>query len=95
MRGRWSAAWIAATASVLFWLFPPILIVSGAAVALVTLRRGVAEGALLLILAGLGATGLVWLALGAPWPMLNVLLAYWLPLWFLAWILRFTVSAQA
>jgi len=58
----------------------------------VTLRRGVAEGALLLILAGLGATGLVWLALGAPWPMLNVLLAYWLPLWFLAWILRFTVS---
>jgi hypothetical protein len=92
MRGRWSAAWIAATASVLFWLFPPILIVSGAAVALVTLRRGVAEGALLLILAGLGATGLVWLALGAPWPMLNVLLAYWLPLWFLAWILRFTVS---
>ena len=95
MRGRWAAALIAATAALLFWLFPPFIIVSGAAVALVTLRRGVVEGVLLLILAGLGATGLVWLALGVPWPMLNVLLAYWLPLWLLALVLRVTVSLSA
>lgn len=92
MRGRSPAALVAATAAVLFWLFPPLLVVSGAVVALVTLRRGAAEGALIVALAGLGAAGLTWLALGAPWPMLEVLLACWLPLWLLALVLRTSVS---
>ena len=92
MRGRSSAALVAAAAAVLFWLFPPFLIVSGAVVALVTLRRGPAEGALVVGLAGLGAAGLTWLVLGVPWPMLDVLLACWLPLWLLALVLRATVS---
>jgi hypothetical protein len=92
MRGRSPAALVAAAAAVLFWLFPPFLIVSGAAVALATLRRGPAEGALVVALAGLGAAGLTWLVLGAPWPMLVVLLACWLPLWLLALVLRATVS---
>ncbi|QQS55248.1 MAG: DUF2232 domain-containing protein [Candidatus Competibacteraceae bacterium] len=94
MRGRFAAVLIAAPTAVLFWLFPPILIVSGAVVALVTLRRGAAEGALLAVLAGLGAgalAGLV-LGLGAMWPMLSVLLACWAPLWVLASLLRATVS---
>jgi hypothetical protein len=92
MRGRSPAALVAAAAAVLFWLFPPFLIVSGAVVALVTLRRGPAEGALVVGLAGLGAAGLTWLVLGVPWPMLDVLLACWLPLWLLALVLRATVS---
>lgn len=92
MRGRSPAALVAAAAAVLFWLFPPFLIVSGAVVALATLRRGPAEGALVVALAGLGAAGLTWLVLGAPWPMLVVLLACWLPLWLLALVLRATVS---
>jgi len=75
MRGRSPAALVAAAAAVLFWLFPPFLIVSGAVVALATLRRGPAEGALVVALAGLGAAGLTWLVLGAPWPMLVVLLS--------------------
>ena len=94
MRGRSAAVLIAASTAVLFWLFPPLLIVSGAVVALVTLRRGAAEGALLAVLAGLGAgalAGLV-LGLGAMWPMVSVLLACWTPLWILAWLLRATVS---
>jgi hypothetical protein len=92
MRGRSTAALVAAVAAVLFWLFPPFLIVSGAAVALVTLRRGAAEGAWLMALAGLGAVALTGLALGTPWPMLEVLPACWLPLWLLALVLRATVS---
>lgn len=92
MRGRSAAALVAATGAVLFWLFPPFLVVSAAAVALVTLRRGAAEGAALMALAGIGAAGLTWLTLGAPWPMLRVLLPCWLPLWSLALVLRATVS---
>lgn len=92
MRGRSSAVLVAATTAVLFWLFPPFLIVSGATVALVTLRRGPAEGALLVALAGLGAAVLTTLAVGAPWPMLQILAACWLPLWILALALRATVS---
>ena len=92
MRGRSSAVLVAAVAAVLFWLFPPFLIVSGAAVALVTLRRGAVESALLMALAGAVAVGLAGIALGASWPMLEVLSMCWLPLWLLALVLRATVS---
>lgn len=92
MRGRSPAVLIAAVAAALFWLFPPFLIVSGAVVALVTLRRGAVEGALLMALAGLVATGLAGFALGALRLMLEVLLIGWLPLWLLALVLRATVS---
>lgn len=92
MRGRSSAVLVAAATAVLFWLFPPFLIVSGAVVALVTLRQGAAEGVLLMALAGPVAACLLWVALGTPWLMLDVLPACWLPLWLLALTLRFTVS---
>lgn len=92
MRGRASAVLVMAVAAVLFWLFPPFMVVSAAALALVTLRRGAAESLLLLVLAGSAATGLAALVLGTPWPMLDVLLAGWLPLWLLALVLRATVS---
>ncbi|RUQ41902.1 MAG: hypothetical protein EKK69_00290 [Candidatus Competibacteraceae bacterium] len=92
MRGRASAVLVMAVAAVLFWLFPPFMVVSAAALALVTLRRGAAESLLLLVLAGSAATGLAALVLGTPWPMLDVLLAGWLPLWLLALMLRATVS---
>lgn len=92
MRGRSTAALVAAAAAVLFWLFPPFLIVSGATVALVTLRRGAVEGAWLMALAGFGAVALTGLALGTLWPMLDVLPACWLSVWLLAVVLRATVS---
>ncbi len=92
MRGRLQAALVAAVGAVLFWLFPPFLIVSGAAVALVTLRLGAIEGVRVMVLAGLGAVTLTGLALGTPWPMLDVLPVCWLPLWLLALVLRATVS---
>ena len=92
MRSRSTAALVAAAASVLFWLFPPFLALSGAVVALVTLRQGAAEGVWLMVLAGLGAVALTTLALGTPWPMLDVLPTFWLPVWLLALVLRATVS---
>ena len=92
MRGRFAAVLVAAPTAVLFWLFPPVLVISSAVVALVTLRRGAAEGALLAALAGLGSGVLAELALGAPWPMPWVLLACWTPLWALALLLRATAS---
>ena len=67
MRGRLPAALVAATAAVLFWLFPPFLIVAGAAIALMTLRQGPIEGALVMALGGIGAVGLTWLAFGGWW----------------------------
>ncbi|MBE2294594.1 MAG: hypothetical protein IAF00_06560 [Phycisphaerales bacterium] len=95
IRGRLAAALVAATTAVLFWLFPPFLILSGAVVALVTLRRGAIEGALLAGLAGSGAIVLAGLVLNAPWLMLWVLLACWVPLWVLALVLRATISLSA
>lgn len=92
MRGRWTAALAAALAAVLFWLFPPVLVVSGGAVALVTLRRGAVEGVAAMALAGAAATLLSGPVLGSPWPMLEVLLVYWWPVWLLALVLRATVS---
>lgn len=92
MRNRWSATLIASAAAASFWLFPPLLILSGAVVALVTLRRGPVEGALIMALAGMVAIGLSWPVLGDPWPMLDVLLAIWLPVWLLALVLRATIS---
>lgn len=92
MRGRLPAALVAATAAVLFWLFPPFLIVAGAAIALVTLRQGPIEGALVMALGGIGAVGLTWLAFGGWWLITLVLLLCWLPLWLLALVLRHTIS---
>jgi hypothetical protein len=92
MRSRSTAVLVAAAAAALFWLFPPFLIVATAVIALVVLRQGATEGASIMALAGLGATGLTWLALGDPWPIVRVLLPCWLPLWLLALVLRNTVS---
>ncbi|MBL8259777.1 MAG: DUF2232 domain-containing protein [Candidatus Competibacteraceae bacterium] len=92
MRGRSGAALVAATAAVLFWLFPPFLIVATAVVTLVTLRRGALEGALVALAAGAAATALTWGAFGRPWPMLQLLLPCWSAAWLLALTLRATVS---
>ncbi len=92
LRNRWTAALVAALSAVLFWLLPLFLIVSGATVALVTLRQGAFEGARLMALAGAGAVALHMLALGPPWPMLEALSVSWLPVALLAVVLRATVS---
>lgn len=88
MRGRLPAVGVVAVAALLpllFWL-------SGAALALVTLRRGAAEGLLVTVGAGLLLGVLSSLLLGSPLAALQPLLLVWLPVLLLALVLRTTVS---
>lgn len=92
MRGRASAALVAASSAVLFLVFPPFLVVSGAVIALITLRQGSTAGIAVMALAGLAAVGLVSLVWGNAWPLVRILVPCWLSVWGLALVLRATVS---
>lgn len=92
MRGYPQGALVAAATALLALLLPLFGLVSGAVVALFTLRRGVREGALLAGLATLGVGLLGALALGTPWPALGTLLVLWFPVWGLAVLLRVSRS---
>ena len=92
MRGTPQAAAVAAGFGVLAFLLPPVVLLSGAAIALVTLRRGPPHGLNLLLVATVGCGMLAWLLVGAPTPGLILSLLYWAPLLLLAVILRNTIS---
>jgi hypothetical protein len=88
MRGRIQAMTVASTLALLSLIFPPISIISSAAVALVTLRRGGLEG-----LTILGSSSLAAGLLGAflignyLFPLLYVMVL-WLPVWLISIVLR-------
>ncbi|WP_440997360.1 hypothetical protein [Arhodomonas sp. SL1] len=88
MRGRLAAIAVTAVAA----MMPLLLWLSAAAVALVTLRRGVNEGLLVTVGASvvLGAVSAV--SLGSPVPALQAPLQVWLPMVAIAGCLRVTVS---
>jgi hypothetical protein len=92
MRGRSQAALVAAASAVLSLLVPLFGLISGAAVALVTLRQGLAEGILVGAVAGLASGVLAFLALGSPLPAIGFAVALWLPVWILAVVLRHSRS---
>lgn len=92
MRSRSTAVLAATIFALVFWFFPPALIVAGAVIALITLRQGAFEGALIALLAGTVITGLMGLLFGRPGLMFEVLLSCWLPIWLLALVLRTTIS---
>jgi len=88
MRGRSQAALVAATSAVLSLVVPLIGLLSSAAIALVTLRKGATEGLMVGAFSGL-ASGLLALAvLGSPVPAIGFALALWLPAWMLGLVLR-------
>ncbi len=89
-----TAALIAAAFGLLALMLPPLLIPSGAAIALVTLRRGPHQGALVLGLAVLAGAALAWVMLGAPQLVLTLALLLWLPLLLLATLLRHSISLK-
>lgn len=95
MRGPWQAALVAAALAVLSLLLPPVLLLSGAAVALVTLRLGLQQGLLVLAIATVGGGLLAWLALGAATSVVWLALLYWVPLVILAMALRLSISLAA
>lgn len=95
MRGRLQATGVAGLCGVLSWIFPPLSYISGATVALVTLRLGAREGFIVVlgtaVLAGVFA--LVWLKNTVP--ALALISAIWLPVWICAQVLRISHSQGA
>lgn len=74
---------------------PPFSILSGAVVALVTLRKSIWEGLLVLGLSVLAATLLSMLLFSHVLPVIGYVLLMWLPLWLLAGQLRVNRSLSA
>jgi Predicted membrane protein (DUF2232) len=92
MRGRSQAALVASASAVFSLLVPLFGLISGAAVALVTLRHGVVEGLIVGGIAGMASGALAFLALGSPLPAIGFAVALWLPVWILAVVLRYSRS---
>lgn len=88
LRGPGQAILVTAGTGVLAMVLPPLSLISGAAVALTTLRGGPRAGMLVM----LGSTAFValmaWVSLGSILPGVMFLAVMWLPLWFLGWVLR-------
>lgn len=79
MRGPTPAVVATTVSGLLALLFPPLGYVSGAAVALVTLRAGPPNGLLVCGWATLAVALLGWLTLGSPWFGPVLALTLWLP----------------
>jgi hypothetical protein len=88
MKGRIQAILVASSLALLSMLFPPVSVVSSAAVSLVTLRRGASEGLYILFIACLSAALLGLFLLGNFQFALAYGLALWLPVWLISIVLR-------
>ncbi|MCK4586525.1 MAG: DUF2232 domain-containing protein, partial [Gammaproteobacteria bacterium] len=91
-RGQNQAILVAVGTGVLAMMMPPLSLLSGAAVALTTLRSGMRSGAVVMLGSTAFVAGLTWLSLGNVLPALMFLGVLWLPLWGLGFILRETRS---
>ena len=88
MRGRMQAIMVASSCALLSIIIPPVSIVSSAAVALVTLRRGAAEGGYILVCACLASALLGIFVLDSfEFPILYGLML-WSPVWLISVVLR-------
>ncbi len=88
LRGQSQAMLVVVGFAVLSLALPPLSILSGAAVALVSLRHGMQAGVVLMAGATLVVGVLAAFSLGNPAPALMFLTALWLPLWMLGSLLR-------
>jgi hypothetical protein len=92
MRGRSQAAAVAALIGMLSLVIPPLGFLSMAVIALVTLRQGEQEGLLTLLLAAAGCGLFAVLLIGNLAPVVQLVLASWLPAGLLGALLRNTRS---
>ncbi len=92
MQGPKEAMITIASLSVLTLWFAPVGFLLGAAIALLTLRVGVKEGAQVMGVAMLVQLTLAWATGPTLWPALTGALEFMLPAWALAWVLRATGS---
>jgi hypothetical protein len=88
MQGRLQAMLVASTFALLSLKFPPISVLSSAAVALVTLRRGASEGFYVLISSAVAAGLLGFFVLGNYQFVLLYGMVLWLPVWLISIVLR-------
>jgi hypothetical protein len=99
MQGRLRAVLVAALSAVPGLILVPLQYLSGASVALVTLRAGPKDGLLVTVLAGLlvglGGTLLLGNAVLGVGLASGLVGGLWLPLWLMAWVLRRTISLPA
>ncbi len=88
MRGRSQAVMAISIIALLSVLFPPLAIVSSAAVALVTLRVGARDGFVVTLLSAIACALLAMLVQVNPVPVVAATLLLWVPVWTLALTLR-------
>lgn len=88
MRGRMQAIIVASTLALVSLVMPPVSIVSSASVALVTLRRGVIEGLIVLACSTALAALLGFFLLGNYQFVLLYGVVLWVPVWLISIILR-------
>ena len=92
MRGRSQAILMTTAFAVLSLVLPPFSYISGGIIALVTLRKGAGEGALVSLVAGAIMAALSMATMGHIVLAAAYLIVVWLPIWILAQVLRKTVS---
>lgn len=96
MRGYPQAALVAALAAILSLTIPFLGFAFGlgssGTVALVTLRRGIGPGALVVVLGGSLCALACLILFGRPWAALALMALLWAPVWGLAGLLRFSRS---
>ena len=91
MSGRLQAVTAVVGFAILAFPLPPFALVSGAALALVTLRLGTVYGLTILAYSALAMGLISFIALGQPWTGVAYSLLHWLPLTALALVLRYTM----
>lgn len=87
MRGRMQAVLIATTFALLSLLFPPITILSCCVVALVTLRKGIQEGLIVLLIAAVTSAVFSVFLVDNYLFVFGYGLLIWLPVWFISVVL--------
>ncbi len=92
MRGRMTAAMLATVFAVTSLILYPLSYLSGAIVALVTLRRGAREGALVAVVAFIAMAAVAYMGVGSPNIAVVYAAAVWLPVAVLALVLRQSIS---
>ncbi len=88
LRGPSQAILVIVGTAVLAMMLPPLSVLSGAAIALVTLRNGPRSGAMVMLGSTAFVALLAYLSLGNVLPGVVFLGVLWLPLWVLGWVLR-------
>jgi hypothetical protein len=92
LRGPAQAILVAVLTGVLALILPPLSLISGAVVALITLRKGPQAGAVVMLASTAFVAAMAWVSLGNGLVGLVFLGVIWLPLWVLGWVLRETRS---